>query len=562
MAEPESVRLPAFVTAKWVAENLRISDAEAEQIGQGLAAAGDNSWDVAKDRASFAEQFLERFADDPGIASDCRRVLGRKPPPIFAPPKDKDVDPLPEGATARQCLGHYAACGRAAAERGDAKGAMRFAMLELLEYGGVADEAFKLAHDVQHLDKYRAYADAAASVQRRGYMLALLGDGLSEAEAEAEARSIVGQELSFGRLAAVAAAVNDSEDPIATLSEAAEVLAEAARNAAAYVQISTAPLGTDSAVATLRESVAIVEAHLEGSEDAELFKQADQAKELADGCKVQLVDRELACSMRQQASAIRDKALEASSAADDAASIPIKSLADAKKAAAAFEGANKLAKDTCREAIACAKAIQQAKPLQSNEDTTKRLFGRIEAAFRGAQAGASEEAKKTAAAAAAAQEAAQAASRKLELEAADAVAQKRKESQQEPPPEPAQPAAEPAGADAAGARDALLAELKKFGSKRWDTNMATQTLARLCDRRKEVIGQLWEAVEKDEGDALSRSEKFIEQFRNTMDARRRLDAVVRLMGRGQQMDPRTAKWFTDQIIEISKAAAAYVKAAS
>ncbi len=92
--------------------------------------------------------------------------------------------------------------------------------------------------------------------------------------------------------------------------------------------------------------------------------------------------------------------------------------------------------------------------------------------------------------------------------------------------------------------------------------MATQTLARLCDRRKEAIGQLWEAVEKDEGDALSRSEKFIEQFRNTMDARSRLDAVVRLMGRGQQMDPRTAKWFTDQIIEISKAAAAYVKAAS
>ena len=560
--EPGSISFPDFVNEAWVKSQLRISNAEAEKIGQALAA-DDHSWDFVKDQATFAEQFLEQFREDPGVTSDCRRALGGKnAAPIFKLPADDEVRPPEDSSSARKCLGHFAACGRAAAERGDTKQAMEWATLELLEYGGIAEEAFQLAYDVQQLKKYKAYVDAAFSVHMRGYMLALLDEGLNEAEAEAEARSLLRKEYTFGKLATLAEDLSETETPIESLTKVAEALADAARNAAAYEQISSAPMGSESVVAMLKESMAIIEAHLEGSEDKELFAQAEKAKKLAAECKVHLIDREIVCEVRKQAAATREKTLEASSAADTAASIPVKTLADAKKMAGAFEGANKLAKEACAMAIKCAETIKKAKALQSNEQTTRELFEKIAAAFRGAQAGASEEAKKSAAAAKKAQDAAKEAARQLELAAADAAKKAREEAaarKKEKDEEKEKPAA--AAGDAVAARAELLKQLEKFGSKRWDTNMATQTLARLCDRRKEVIGQLWQAIEKEADDAVRRSEKFTEQFRNTMDARRRLDAVVRLIGRGQQMDPRTAKWFTDQIIEVSKAAAAYVKAA-
>ena len=112
---------------------------------------------------------------------------------------------------------------------------------------------------------------------------------------------------------------------------------------------------------------------------------------------------------------------------------------------------------------------------------------------------------------------------------------------------------------ASAARQALLDQLKKFSSKRWDTNLAVRTLQRLVDRRKEIIGQLWESVEKEDEDQLRRVVKFSETFHNIMDARRRLDAVVRLVGRSH-MDPRKAKWFTDQILRLSKLAGSYAEA--
>ena len=561
--EPGSISFPDFVKEDWVKTRLQISDADAEKIGQTLAA-HDQSWDFVKDKATFAEQFLEKFCEDPGVTSDCRRALGGKnAAPIFTLPTDEEVKGPEDPSSARKCLGHFAACGRSAAERGDAKLAMELATLELLEYGGIAEEAFQLAYDVQHLKKYKKYVDAAFSVHMRGYMLALLDEGLNDAEAEAEARSLLRKEYTFGQLATLAEDLSETETPIESLTKVAEALANAARSAAAYEQISTAPLGTESVVGMLKESMAIIEAHLEGSEDKDLFTQAEKAKKMANDCPVHLIDREIVCQVRKQAAETREKALEASSAADAAASIPVKTLADAKKMAGAFESANKLAREASASAIKCAETIKKAKELESNEQTTKQLFEKISAAFRGAQAGASEEAKKSAAAAKKAQEAAKEAARQLEIAAADA-ARKAKEEAAAKKKEKAK-AAEEAPAevtgDAAAARAELLKQLEKFGSKRWDTNMATQTLARLCDRRKEVIGQLWQAVEKEADDAVRRSEKFTEQFRNTMDARRRLDAVVRLIGRGQQMDPRTAKWFTDQIIEISKAAAVYVKAA-
>ena len=561
--EPGSITFPDFVKEGWVKQQLQISDADAGKIGQALAA-DDHSWDFVKDQATFAEQFLEKFHHDPGITNDCRRALGGKnAAPIFRLPSDDEVKAPEDPSSARKCLGHFAACGRAAAERGDSKQAMEWAVLELLEYGGIAEDAFQLAYDVQHLKKYKQYVEAAFSVHMRGYMLALLDEGLNDAEAEAEARSLLRKEYTFGKLATLSEDLSESESPVEDLTKVAEALADAARNAAAYEQISTAPLGTESVVAMLKESMAIIEAHLEGSEDKDLFAQAEKAKKLAAECPVHLIDREIVCEVRKQAAETREKTLEASSAADTAAAIPVKTLADAKKMAGAFEGANKLAKEACAMAIKCAETIKKAKELQSNEQTTRQLFDKIATAFRGAQAGASEEAKKSAAAAKKAQDAAKEAARQLELAAAEAARKAKEDAEARKKEKAAAEAAAPAAeaGDAAGARAELLKQLEKFGKKRWDTNMSTQTLARLCDRRKEVIGQLWEAIEKEAEDAVRRSEKFAGQFRNTMDARRRLDAVVRLIGRGQQMDPRTAKWFTDQIIEISKAAAAYAKAA-
>ena len=127
-----------------------------------------------------------------------------------------------------------------------------------------------------------------------------------------------------------------------------------------------------------------------------------------------------------------------------------------------------------------------------------------------------------------------------------------------PPLEPAESAEEATNEEVSNeqgnevARQNLLDTLDKFAKKRWDTDVATNTLKRLVDRRKEVIGQLWEAVENREADVAIRAEKFIEQFKNNMDARRRLDAVVRLMGRGSPLDPRTSKWFIDAILELAE----------
>lgn len=557
---PDQVAYPKAVTTAWVRDRLRLSNEECVQIGTALGEASPE-WEMVKDKTSFAEVFLSCHETDPSVAADCRKALGKKPQTLLTLPKVDGVDPLPDDATAKKAFGYFAECARALGEEGDHKGATEMGALELLEYGGGASEAFTLAQETQALKPYAEFVAMARSVEEIGLSNALSDEGLERSEANGEARASVAQSFSIGRLGNLAEKTIEAEDPIASLQDVAAALAEAARNAAAHMQISSAPLGTDTAITALRESVGIVEEHLEGSEDQDLMKMAEQARKTVDACEEKLIDRQSAGEARLKTQDVRENALEASSLADEASRIEVKNLADAKKMEQAFLKANEVAKQACKLATECAKFISEQPAMKANDEEAEALFRSIEEAFQGARAAATEDVKATAAAAAEQQRAAKASM--AAMQAADEAKAKEKEEAAKAPAPAAEaaPAAAPAEAgDISGARDALLKALSNFGSKRWDTNLATQTLRRLTDRRKEVIGQLWESVENDDDTTLPAAEKFVERFRNTMDARRRLDAVVRLMGRGESMDPRTAKWFTDNIQEISARTADYVSA--
>ena len=552
----QTVTYPKFVTPSWVKSNLRIDDAEAKTIGTALAM-DQPAWDAVKDTATFAEAYLASFAEDPGVGADCRRALGKKVPPLFSLPVDDEVPELKGDTIAKKAFGYFANCARMAAERGETQKANELAMLEMLEFGGMATEAFALAHEVQHLKEYAPLLATARTVEELGLTLVLLEEGLEEAEAEGEARAQVSQAYTIGRLGSLAEMTVDAEDPVVALQDVAACLAEAARSAAAYMQISSAPLGTDTALTVLRESIDIVVEHMEGSEDENLIKMAEAVKKDADACEEHLIGREQACKARLMAQAVRQKALEASSAADEAARIEVKNLADAKKMEKQFLVANEYAKESCKMAKECAKYISSQSKVEANDKEAKALFSSIEKAFQGAREAASVDVQERAIAAAEAQKVAKDSLKDKPAAVPKESAEKSKSKESAPP---AQEGDTDAQDKIAIARQNLLAGLKRFATKRWDTNLATQTLRRLTDRRKEVIGQLWEAVEKQDDAALSRAEKFIEQFRNTMDARRRLDAVVRVIGRGQVMDPRTAKWFTDSILDLAELADKFCQA--
>lgn len=543
----EGVAYPKFLTADWLAARLAISDQDAAKIGAILGR--DNpEWDAVRDRRTFAEVYLSCHQLDPGVGADCRRARGKGAPPLCKLPQDPEVPKMEADASAKKALGHFAACARAAAERGKHDAAIETAALEIMEYGAIAADAIALAHEVQHLKPYAAYVKMARTAEQTGMAGVLAAEGLEAAEADGEAAAHIAQTYAVARLRNVADhAVEAADDPVSALKDVAAALADASRASAAHMQISSAPLGTDTAVAVMRESVQIVEEHLEGAEDKDLMALAAEAKKTADACKEHLIGRHEACEARLKAKELREIAIKASSLADDAAKVVVKNLADAKKMEKGFLEANEVAKEACRHAIECAKYVRSQPKVDANDKEAAALFASIENAFRGARDEASKDVEARAAAAADAQRLA----KQSQLEAAAAAAAAAKEeAKQEKAAAPAA-AAVPAGGAHEEVRARLLAALDKFAKKRWDTNLATNTLKRLVDRRKEVIGMLWEAVETKDKAAKFRAEKFTDQFRNTMDARRRLDAVVRLMGRGAHMDPRTAKWFTDSILQIA-----------
>lgn len=552
MSGPSKVKLAPCVKVAWISEHLAIDDAAAKKIGAALS--DDNpEWGGVKDKATFAETYLDNFVIDPNLGIDCRNALGKGASPLFAIPAQM-AKKVPADSSAKKALGVFAATAREFAEQGDHKEAIEYAAIELLEYGAYAEPAFELAHEIQHLKNYKELVQMAQTVEQLGLASNLVEEGLEPAEAAGEAQAKVQRSYSVALLITIVEGTADEENnekQVKALQDASASLAAAARATAAHLQISSAPLGTDSALAMLDESITIIEEHLEGSEDENLFKQAKLAKDAAAACKKHLIGRAEACEARLLAKDVRELALEASSQADEAARTEVKNLADAKKMEKLFLKANEIALKACELAIKCAKFVSAKPKVESNDKEAEALFNSIELAFQGARKDAKEDVKARAAAAAAAQETAKAV--EVEKEAKPAKAKEAAATAADAP------AATSAG-DAAGARQALLDGLAKFAAKRWDTNMASQTLKRLTDRRKEVIGQLWESVENNEGDALRRAEKFVEQFRNTMDARRRLDAVVRLIGRGQPMDVRTAKWFTDSILDLATLARGYCEA--
>ena len=551
---PDSVAYPKVITAAWVTKKLRLSDEEAVGIGAALGETNPE-WQIVKDKATFAEIFLSCHETDPSVAADCRKKLGKKPPTIFALPKDDDVESLPADTTAKKAFGYFTECARACGERGDHKGATEMGALELLEYGGGASEAFSLAHETQNIKQYAAFVEMARSIEELGLSNLLKEEGLEKSEADGEAKASVAQGYTIGKLGMLAEITIEAEDPIAALQDVAASLAAAARNAAAYMQISTAPLGTDTTITVLRESIGIIEEHLEGSEDEDLVKMAKKARKDADACEDKLIDRHHASEARIKAKEVREQALEASSIADEVSRSKVKSLEDARKMEKGFLRANGIAKDACKLASECAKFIGDQPEAQANDQEAEALFLTIEEAFQGARAAATEDVRATAEAAAKQQRAAKESMAAMQeaKEAEEKKPDKPVPVKADPAPAPAEePSASAAAPDEASvAREELLAALKKFSIKAWNTDLATRVLRRLIDRRKEAVGQLWEAVENNDDATLRAAEKFAERFRNTMDARRRLDAVVRLIGRGEAMDPRTAKWFTDSIQEIS-----------
>lgn len=554
------VNYPKFVTAQWVTGHLEIDDATATLIAARLGEVADG-WDKVKDKATFAVAFLAAHREDPGITSDCRKATGKKKaPPLFALPLDPDVPGLPKEASAKKAHGHYAACARAAAERGEDQEARELAMLEFLEYGGLADAAIELAQETQHVSDYAEFVAAARSIEGRALFHALVEQGLHPVEADGEVAAAVSKGYAVSQLRSLAERVLDAEDTVVALQKVAAGLAEASRSTAAHMQISTAPLATLSAISTLRQSVRLLEEQQESAEDEELAQAAKAAHEAAKACKDHLVDRESACEARIKAEEVSELAMSAASQIEKAAGMSAKNMSEMKKVQKVFEAANKDALAACKLAAECAVFISKLKEIKPNDKEAEAMFSSIEAAFQGVRVGVSKEVQERAQAAAQAQDKDKELGEHAVLEVKATAPVKATVT---PPPveDKAKEEDDKDDKELLAARKGLLEAMKEFASKRWDTNLATQSLRRLTDRRKEVIGQLWEAVEKDDERAALLATKFTEQFSNSMDARRRLDAVVRLLGRGESMDPRTAKWFIENILKLSAAAKAYHEAA-
>lgn len=513
----------------------------------------EEGWDGIKDKETFADAFLDAHMSDPNVGEYCRKTLGGdKVPPLFALPEDPDIEPPPAKTPAKKVRGYLAECARSAAERGEDKVAIEHAMQEMLEYGDQAISSFEFAREVQDLKKYAELVETAKEIDSRGRALLLVDEGLYPVEAMGEAQEEVARDYAITKLSLVAEQAITAKDKVVALEEVAKCLATASGNTAAHQQISNAPLATLSAIAALRESVGMLEVQQKDAADEDLDKGAATAHKAALACKDHLVDRSAACEARIKAEDVAELAKKAASKTKKAAEMPVKNMADMKKMQEAFIAANKDAIKACELATDCANYISKQKEQKPNDEAAEALFAQIEQAFTTARAASTEDVLKRAKAAAEEQAQAKEISDQVMEDVAkekEALAAKGDEE------EVAAPAV-----DKDQARTDLLAAMKEFSSKRWDTNLATQTLKRLTDRRKEVIGQLWEAVETEDARANILAEKFVDQFNNTMDARRRLDAVVRLMGRGESLDPRTSKWFIDGIMKLAEAAASYKKA--
>ena len=545
----ETGKYPDFVTPKWVASKLALPDDEAAETAKKIAKVEDG-WDSVTDKVTFAESFLDAHMADPSISNYCKQVRGKDSPCLFILPEDPDIEPPAATTPAKKIRGYFAECARSCAERGEDQKAIELAMLEMLEYGDQAKQAFVFAQEVQHIKKYAGLVETSKEIDTLARDLALVDKGLNPTEASGEAKAEVTRDYSISRLSYLADKAITDKDKVEALRAVASALAEAAGNTAAHMQISTAPLATVSAIATLQESVSLLEVQQKESEDEELSKHVAEVHTAASKVKDILVKRESACESRLKAEDVADLAKKASSQVKKAASMPVKNMADMKKMQEVFIKANQQAIEACKLATECASFIVKLAEEKPNDREADALFAKIEEAFRSARKSATQDVQASAKAAAEAQAQAQ-----IFSQMAMASVTKEKESAAKK-----EPGVEEEVVDKTTARKELLTALKEFSSKRWDTNLATQTLKRLTDRRKEVIGQLWEAVETEDTNAPRLATKFVEQFNNSMDARRRLDAVVRLMGRGENLDPRTSKWFIDGIMKLAAAATVYQKA--
>ena len=482
------------------------------------------------------------------------------------------MPPIKPDISAKKAFGHFAACGRARAEDGDHSKAAEYLMLELLEYGGAAEHAMELIREIQSHAKYTELVACAQAVEQRSFALALLEQGLEEAEAEQEASADIAQNyamIKMGALIEEAVAVR-SDEYLDSLRKISESLGASTAVIISYLRIASTPVALGNALEKLREALAVVLEQLEGSEDAEFETQAAEARAAVESCPDRMVERDVGCDARLMADAAQQQANAASAAAGEAAAIKVKSLKDAKRMEKAFVKANTMAKEACVAMIKCAAFISEQSAAQSNEPALEKAIASIQEAFSAGVQGvpvpqpvvAEAPGARPAALKAAAPKAAPKVAAPKDAPKVAAPKAVPKEAAPEPVGQPA--AAEPAPneQEQEQAKQELLNVLEEFSKKRWDTSLAAQSLKRLVDRRKEVIGQLWLAVETEADNAPRLAEKFTEQFRNKMDAARRLEAVVRLIGRGQRLDPRTSRWFVDSIMSISAQADKYFKAHS
>lgn len=548
----EESKYPKFVTAKWAAGKLALDD-KAVVVLAAKMAQEEEGWGEVKDQVTFAEAFLDAHMADPNVGYYCRKAIGAEAPTLFKLPDDSDIKPPKASTPAKKVRGYFAECARSSAERGDEKSAIELAMLEMLEYGEKATSAFQFAQEVQHLDKFAILVETAQEIDMRARALVLVDEGLYPVEAMGEARAGVTRDYTISKLSTLAEEAVHATDKVAALKNVAASLAEAAGNTSAHLQIATAPLATLSAIATLRESVGMLEAQQKNAEDAKLDKGAENAHQAADACKDYLVERKKACDARIKAEDVAALAKKAANQVKKAAALPVKNMADMNKMQDAFVKANEQAFEACKLATDCAEFISKLSEEKPNEKEAEALFKQIEESFRGARESSSKDVRERAKAAAEAQDQAKEISEQVMESVSKGKQAAAKKAKEDPDDDVTAP-------DKDQSRKDLLAAFTKFAAKRWDTNLASQTLKRLTDRRKEIIGQLWEAVENEDPQTQRLAEKFVEHFNNTMDARRRVDAVVRLMGRGESLDPRTSKWFIDGIMKVTEAVTVYKKA--
>ncbi len=380
----EMINFPGFLTSGWVASNLRITDAEAKQIGEAFAKNDqESSWASVTNRKTFATVYLEAYSLDPGIGVDCRKALGKQVPPLFTLPSDPAVSSPKAGASAKKSFGHFAACGRARAEDGDHAKASEYVMLELLEYGGVAEHAIELTREIQILPKYAELVACARTIEQRSFALALVEQGLEEAEAQAEAGADIAQGYAMAKMnmeIEEAVAVK-SEEYLDSLRSSSTSLGNASAMILAYLRIASAPLSLTNALEKLNNAVSVILEHLEGSEDTDLESKATEARTAVSACNDYLVERDAGCEVRLMADDVQRQAEAVAVAATEAVGIKVKSLKDAKKMEKAFVKANTLAKDACDAATKCAKFINTLPKAQSNEEALEAAASSIQDAF-------------------------------------------------------------------------------------------------------------------------------------------------------------------------------------